>query len=262
MRETEPDESVQFLLQPGADPEPVELANPDAAGPLLLVCEHAGRAIPRCLDNLGLSDDELGLHIAYDIGAEQVANGLASRFGCTLLRQRYSRLVIDCNRPPGTVQSIPETSDTIAIPGNRNLSDAARTARECEVFAPYATQCGALVKRPDLRFVFSIHSFTPRMQGVSRPWDIGFLYRQPASLGDRLVELASASWPDLQVGSNEPYQIEDATDWFIPVCVEPLGIPHSLIEIRNDLLLTPDDCDAWADRLYRLISNFMEQTDA
>ena len=261
MSETRSEHSTQGLLRPGTDPAPVETVNPDAASPVLLVCEHAGRAIPHRLGNLGLSADELALHIAYDIGAEEVANRLAERFGCTLVRQRYSRLVIDCNRPPGTEQSIPAVSDFVAVPGNANLSAAERAAREDEIFAPYARTCEEQTGRSDVRFAFSVHSFTPRMNGISRPWDIGFLFRHPASGGERLVDLCRSMWPELTVGHNQPYSIEDPTDWFIPACAEPRGIPHSLIEIRNDHLLTADGCETWAGRLERLIGVFMEEFD-
>ncbi|MGC1486594.1 MAG: N-formylglutamate amidohydrolase [Albidovulum sp.] len=250
------------LLQKGVDPEPVQVTHPDAAAPLLLICEHAGRAIPEKLGTLGLSATAFDLHIAYDIGAKTVATSLAERFGCTLVAQRYSRLVIDCNRPAGSPQSIPQVSDEVMIPGNTNLSAAERALREKAIFAPFAERCEMETQRANHRFAFAIHSFTPRMGGKSRPWDIGFLYRAPCSRGDRLVALCRDLWPGLTIGENQPYQIEDATDWFIPACAEPRKIPHCLIEVRNDHLLTAEGCALWVERLYQLLSIFMEQTDA
>lgn len=259
MREAE---LSQQLLNGRDDPCPVEIVNPESPAPLLLVCEHAGREVPRALGRLGLSPREMELHIAWDIGAEPLARALAEDFGCTLILQRYSRLVIDCNRPPGNAQSIPESSDGIAVPGNRNLSPAGRAQREAEIFAPFARACAAAVARPEIRFAFSIHSFTPRMAGRARPWDVGFLHRHPASGGRALVELAARSWPDLVIGDNEPYTIEDDTDWFVPVCAEPRGIPHALIEVRNDHLSSAEGCRLWATRLRHLLSTFMEEHDA
>ena len=217
--------------------------------------------IPSQLGTLGLAQHQRGLHIAYDIGAEKVARGLSERLGSGLIMQRYSRLVIDCNRPPGSAQSIPEVSDMISIPGNANLSDIERGQREMSIFEPYAERCRLRIASPDIRFAFSIHSFTPEMSGRPRPWDMSLLYRSPDSHGDRLAALARPMWPSLHIGCNQPYQIEDETDWFIPVCAEPRGIPHCLIEIRNDHLLTDTGCLDWADRLYRLLSAFMEATD-
>ena len=249
------------LLRPGRDPGPVELVAPDALREVLLVCEHAGTAIPESLGALGLGSDARRLHIAYDIGAGDVARDLAGRLGCRLILQRYSRLVIDCNRPPGTAASIPEISDHHPIPGNRGLSPGARALREEEIFAPYARLCMQEVARPPVRFAFSIHSFTPRMDGRARPWDIGFLFRHERSRGAQLARLCRQQWPGLTVGLNHPYTIDDETDWFIPVCAEPRGIAHCLIEIRNDHLLTAAGCRRWASRLHRLLSEFMEMPD-
>ncbi len=240
------------------DPMPVEEVRASLSSPLLLVCEHAGRMIPERLGTLGLTSEQRGLHIAYDIGAEAVADRLSERLGGWLIKQRYSRLVIDCNRPPGSSQSIPEVSDAITIPGNANLAEMAKREREVAIFEPYAERCKARIVDPTIQFAFSIHSFTPEMAGERRPWDMSFLYRSPKSRGDKLSALARAMWPNLHIGHNEPYQIEDETDWFIPVCAESRGIPHCLIEIRNDHLLTDAGSLAWVERLDQLLSAFME----
>jgi len=249
------------LLVAGVDPDPVEIVNPDAASGLLLVCEHAGRAIPGALGDLGLPRAEMERHIAYDIGAEKVARHLAQTFDCTLILQRYSRLVIDCNRPPGTAQSIPEVSDGTKVPANEGLSPAAAEARVAVIFEPYASACRIRMADPDLRFAYSVHSFTPHLDGVDRPWDIGFLHRATASHGAALTDRAARLWPEMDVGDNQPYQIETGTDWFVPACAEPRGIPHALIELRNDHLLTDAGCADWAVRLHRLLSEFMETFD-
>jgi predicted N-formylglutamate amidohydrolase len=246
------------LLDPRRDPAPVEVVPATRRHDLLLVCEHAGRAIPARLDGLGLSERELSLHIAYDIGAEAVARRLAARLGCALVVQAFSRLVIDCNRPPLGRQSIPETSDGVAVPGNRGLSEADKRARADEIFAPFARACEAAVAAPGLRAAFSIHSFTPAMGGVPRPWHIGFLHRHPASRGGELAEAFRAQEPELSVADNAPYRIEDETDWFIPRCAEPRGLPHSLIEIRNDAIREAPGQDLWAARLARLLEAFPE----
>ncbi|MCX7646455.1 MAG: N-formylglutamate amidohydrolase [Rhodobacteraceae bacterium] len=250
------------LLDARHDPAPVEIVNPEARSPLLLVCEHAGRAVPRALGRLGLSPREMALHIAWDIGAGALARLLARRFGCMLILQRYSRLVIDCNRPPGIAQSIPEASDGIAVPANRNLAPADRARREAEIFAPYAEACAAAVARPEVRFAYAIHSFTPVLGGRARPWDLGFLYRHPASGGAALVDLARRAWPGLVIGDNEPYRVEDDTDWFVPACAEPRGIPHALVEVRNDHLLSAAGRRLWAERLGTLLATFMDRHDA
>ncbi len=248
------------LLDPGLDPAPVERVNGDATHPLLLICEHAGRAIPAACGTLGLTADVLDMHIAYDIGAEQVARRLANAFGCTLVLQRYSRLVYDCNRPPGSPAAIPAVSDCIEIPGNRTLGQAEAARRTEEIFAPFAAQSLVAIGQPHIAGAVSIHSFTRQLQGQApRPWDIGFLYRRAQSRGDDLVRCCQQNWPELTVGRNEPYQISDDSDWFIPVCAEPRRVPHALIEIRNDQIDTEAGQALWADRLYHLLTEFMDR---
>lgn len=240
------------------DPAPVDLVRADSSGTVGLVCEHAGQAVPQSLGNLGLSAGEIDLHIGWDIGAEGVARGLSELLNAPLVIQRYSRLVIDCNRPLGAHSSIPEESDRIRILGNLNLSADQRRQREVEIFAPYAKAALSLSEKPGLQALFSIHSYTPNLSGAPRPWDIGFLYRATTSGGERLASLCKALWPELCVGRNEPYRIESDSDWFIPVCAEPTGLAHCLIEIRNDHIASAAGQADWAARLAKLITVFLE----
>jgi predicted N-formylglutamate amidohydrolase len=137
----------EALLNRQVDPEPVEIVNAASTSPMLLICEHAGQAIPQKLGTLGLTDAQRALHIAYDIGSEKLARDLALRFDCTLILQRYSRLVFDCNRPPHYAQSIPTVSDKVEIPGNRNQTSSDRTARITEIFEPFAAACQEQIAR-------------------------------------------------------------------------------------------------------------------
>ena len=57
----------------------------------------------------------------------------------------------------------------------------------------------------------------------------------------------------LIVGDNEPYQVSDTTDYTIPTHGERRGLPHALIEIRQDLIADEAGQRAWADRLTRLL---------
>ncbi|MDU8944181.1 N-formylglutamate amidohydrolase [Ovoidimarina sediminis] len=252
------DRLTKRLLDPGADPAPVEDIAPARPSSLLFVCEHAGRAVPQALGDLGLSPREMDRHIAWDIGAEPVARRLASAVGARLVLQRYSRLVIDCNRPPLGTGSIPGTSDGTTIPGNLGLSDDDKSARVAEIFEPFAGACSAAAADPGIRAAYSIHSFTPTMNGRDRPWHIGFCARQPDSGASELAERFRLANPDLTVAVNEPYQIDDETDWFIPRVAEPRGVLHALIEIRNDLIASPEGQALWGDWLADLFLSMPE----
>lgn len=248
---------TQPLLSPH-DPPPVDVVNRDSGSEVLLVCEHAGRAIPEALGDLGVTRDVLDSHRGWDIGAEQVARGVAERLGATLIIQRYSRLVIDANRPPDSAAAVPEISDGAAIPGNRFLSADERRARVSEIFEPMDRELARSFKAAERRAAFSVHSFTQRMGGRERPWRAGFLSRASLATAEQLKATVARLAPGAPLAVNEPYQIENATDWFIPIHAEARGLPHSLIEIRNDQIDHPPGAAYWAELLAVAIDEFME----
>jgi predicted N-formylglutamate amidohydrolase len=126
---------IDSLLAPD-EPAPVLLERAGSDSPFLLVADHGDRRFPRATGSLGLPPAELERHIAYDIGILPVARGLAEMLDAPLVAQTYSRLLIDCNRPPHVPQSIPEISETTSIPGNRGLSDRDRQLRIEALFRP------------------------------------------------------------------------------------------------------------------------------
>ena len=151
--------AAQSSLLSDLDPNPVELVNETSKAPVLLLCEHAGRVIPKTLGTLGLNEKALMSHISWDIGAEALARNLANRLNAPLILQSYSRLVIDCNRPPGSPESILEVSDGIEIEVNKKLSLRERKAREKAIFAPMDEAINEAFSASQRRAAFSIHSF-------------------------------------------------------------------------------------------------------
>src|ERR1700747_1633078 len=135
------------LLMTADDPAPVLEENASGRSPFLLISDHYGRAIPRVLGDLGLAESELERHIAWDIGIPGVADALSRHLGAHLVAQRYSRLVIDCNRPPQAPTSIPRISESTIIPGNEALSREAAEARRRQVFDPYHRCIGEVIDR-------------------------------------------------------------------------------------------------------------------
>ncbi len=87
----------------------------------LFTRDHAGRAVPNQLGRLGLPETAFDLHIAWDIGAAGVTRRLSEALGAACILQRYSRLVIDCNRDPFKPDAIPAVSDGVTIPANEGL---------------------------------------------------------------------------------------------------------------------------------------------
>jgi predicted N-formylglutamate amidohydrolase len=243
-------------LLSAADPAPVTVYNAAGASPFLLLADHAGNLMPRSLGRLGLSEAEGRRHIAWDIGIAELGPLLADALDATLIRQNYSRLVIDCNRAPGVPTSIVALSEHTEIPGNQGLGPAEAAVRVREIFEPYHGRIVAELDRREAAgrptVLLAMHSFTPVFKGVARPWHVGVLYNRDPAFGRIMGELLRAEG-DLVVGDNEPYAISDETDYTIPVHGEKRGLPHVEFEIRQDLIAEQDGQLAWAERLARLL---------
>lgn len=234
------------------DVPPVSVFNAEGSSAFLIVADHAGNVFPRALGKLGINAPDQERHIAWDIGIAGVCRTLADLLHATLIRQNYSRLVIDCNRPPGAPDSIPPMSDGTPVPGNAGISPAERAARKADIFDPYH---GAIAAELDRRqaasrptVLIAMHSFTPVFRGVARPWHVGMLYHRDARLA-RALRATLRRDPDLVVGDNEPYAVSDQTDWTIPHHGERRGILHVGIEIRQDLITQPEGQAEWAERM-------------
>jgi len=243
------------LLLESQDVPPVHEQNVAGRSPFLLICDHYGRLIPRVLGDLGLPESELARHIAWDIGIAGVAERLSKQLDAHLVAQRYSRLVIDCNRPPDVASSIPRISDATPITGNEAIAEPAAAMRREAIFDPYHRRIGEVIDRrlregmPTL--LMSLHSFTPVYAGIARPWHIGTLYHRDTHLAPLLLKLLRAE-ADIVAGDNEPYAVTDDTDYSIPVHGEKRGLMNTGIEIRQDLISDPAGETAWAERLARI----------
>ena len=243
------------LLSPD-EPHPLETRNEEGRADIVLICEHAGRRIPRSLGTMGLSEEDRARHIAWDIGARAVALALSDRLDAPLFMQRYSRLVCDCNRRPDVPSFTPVLSEATAIPANVDLSDEARRARAEAIFHPFHDAVSAFLdaraRAGRTTVLATIHSFTPVFLGRSRPWEIGVLYNR-----DRVLSPAVADWlkenTSYCVGVNEPYSVGDDTDYAIPVHGEKRGLPCVEFEIRNDLIADEAQAGPWAEVLARAL---------
>lgn len=251
-----PDEGLAF-----------ERINPDAGGRVLILCDHASHRVPRALDGLGLSEIELRRHIGWDIGAADVTRRLASALDAPALLCTWSRLVIDCNRALDHPGLILEDSDGTPVPGNTNLSDAARAARVNAIHAPYHAAIEDELAR--LRgldgadadpVILSIHSFTPIMDEIERPWEIGILWNRDPRLPDPLIARLREE-PDLTVGDNEPYSARLGYGYTLERHGDGGGLANALIELRQDLIDTHHGAEAWTERLLTAFADVLTRDD-
>jgi predicted N-formylglutamate amidohydrolase len=238
------------------EPPPITVDNPAGTSPFVIVADHAGRYLPPRLMQLGLSDTECASHIAWDIGIGPVCTLLGTALDAVVIRQNYSRLIIDCNRMPDSAESILGLSELTHVSGNIGLGEAHKASRVAEIFQPYHRRIAAeLDRRRDAgrpAVLVAMHSFTPIYKGVTRPWQVGVLYNHDRRLAATLMELLRAE-PGLVVGDNEPYTVSDATDYTIPVHGEQRQLPHVAVEIRQDLIGEEAGQRSWADLLVRLL---------
>lgn len=265
MKMTLPDQTDTLRLLETDEVPPVLEENAASCSPFFFTCDHYGHLIPRALGDLGLAADQLERHIAWDIGIADVATLLAKEMGVHLIAQRYSRLVIDCNRPFDSPGSVPLLSEATEVPGNGGLTREQLAARQRAIFAPYH---GRIEEALDQRkaqglptILVSLHSFTPVYAGIARPWHVGTLYNRDGRLPHLLRDLLRKEG-DLVVGDNEPYAVSDATDYTIPVHGERRNLMNTGIEIRQDLIADQSGQHQWAERLARLLREIEETLHA
>lgn len=241
----------QSLLRP-SDPPPVQLSNPDAGSPFVLLGDHAGKAIPSALGTLGLDQREQCRHIAWDIGTFGLGTLLADALDAVFISQAYSRLVVDCNRDPAAADAIVDRSDRTVIPANRRLAPKDRAARFAAIHEPYHRAIEAQLAQRDQAgqpsVLISLHSFTPRLGGRDRPWHAGVLHeRGNTAFATRVLSILG-NRRELNIGDNEPYAMNEV-DYTIPRHAYPAERSYLEIEIRQDGLGTSVQQRRWADIL-------------
>jgi len=237
------------------DIDPVAVDNPGGCSDFLLLGDHAGRLIPAQLGELELRPDELERHIAWDIGVAGLGAQLAQRLDAMFIRQTYSRLVIDCNRGPGSSGAMASVSDGTYIAGNAALGAGGRAAREGEIFAPYHAAIGAELDRRAGRptVLVSLHSFTPSLAGIVRPWRFGVLHRNDSAFSAAVLRSLTEAFGN-DVGDNQPYAM-DGTDFTIPYHADLRGLDYLEMEVRQDLIAVAEGQQRIADLLAPVLTS-------
>ena len=234
------------------DPNPVEIIPATTPSPVLLVCDHAGDRIPLKLLEHSLSPEDMARHIAIDINAELVARAIAAEMNSTLVIQRYSRLVVDVNRPESSSELMPKFSDGTLIPFNQNISTSERRARLDQIYIPYHSRISELLneRRNSPSALVAIHSFTPRLSnGDIRYWHIDLMSRTSMDFVHSLQNKIESALPNLNVGISQVFQMHDKRDYTLPHHGESRDILNASIEIRNDMLASEEDIDGWGKLL-------------
>ncbi|MCH8302923.1 MAG: N-formylglutamate amidohydrolase, partial [Proteobacteria bacterium] len=212
--------------------------NGKSTSPIILICDHASRRFPAALKTMGLDPVARRCHLALDIGAGALTERLAKMLSATAVLCQYSRLVVDCNRQLMDPSAFLEFGDGIVVPGNRNLHPEEKKARADEIYWPYHHAIESQLERLGAQgrppIFVSVHSFTPVLNGESRPWEMGVLWDTDRVTAEIFVhDLSQAGF---HVGDNEPYSGKSPQDFTIDHHAEAIGLPHVGIEIRQDLI--------------------------
>jgi predicted N-formylglutamate amidohydrolase len=220
-----------------------EVIRPEGRSGVIFLCDHASNHIPPEYDGLGLDPAVLDRHVAWDIGAAEVTRRLAGAFNAPAVLTTVSRLVLDVNRFLDDPASMPGRSDGIEVPGNRRADATEHQARAARIFHPYHAavdrRITALVAAGLHPAVVSVHSCTDRMDGRHRPWHIGVLH----ALNDRLATPLLGRLRGVRglvVGDNQPYSLKTMRGYTTDIHAERRGLPYVALEIRQDLIATPD----------------------
>ena len=230
--------TIAAPLLGAGDPPPADVIAADALKPMVLVCEHAGIELPEQL-NGAYPEALLASHYGCDIGARDLTRAMADALGVTAVLARYSRLVIDCNRRLDDPSLLLPTAEGRPVAANTGLDEAARQARIDAIYAPFHARVEqTLARHMDAGIVptyVAIHSFTPQLGGLQRPWDIGLMWdcdeRAAAWVARRLRETTT-----LAVGMNEPYSGKAPQDFSVDYHAERNALPNVAIEVRQDHL--------------------------
>lgn len=237
---------------------------PGASEQVLLLCDHAAQSVPRALHGLGLAPSDLNRHIAWDAHAAELTRLLAETLVAPAFLHGCSRLVVDANRFFDDPSCFVEVSDGTAIPGNRGLGRASREQRWQQLHQPYHLAIRQWLDQREhagrIPAIVSVHSFTPALVGQTpRPWPVGVLRNRDGRLARPFM--AALRNDGVLVGDNEPYSGRDGFGYSMAVHAEARGLPHLLIEVRQDLLAEAAGRRFWADRLARVLQPLLARPD-
>ena len=238
-------------------PPPIAVLNEAGGSDIVLICEHASNHIPAEYDRLGVAPSDLQRHIAWDVGAAAVTEGLARVLDAPAFLGTYSRLLVDLNRPFGVPSSMPVRSEATDIPGNVGMADGELARRRTVIFEPFHARIRAFL---DARAaagtptrIVTIHSFTPIFLGVARPWHAGVLFENSQQFAQQVIDRLAAD-PSLLIGTNVPYMVDRGEDYAVPVHGTDRGLDAILLEIRHDLIADEPGVAEWVARLHDVLT--------
>lgn len=232
---------------------PVRIFNEHGRSRIVLVCEHASNHIPEMYKDLGLGEAGKTSHVAWDIGARGLSEKLSADLDAVLVTGAISRLVYDCNRPPSAPDAMPAKSELISVPGNQGITNEERNHRIETVYEPFRKALAETLRsRPETPVLITVHSFTPVYHGKFREVEIGVIHHKDDRLAKTIVRCGAAT-SQMKFALNEPYSQADGVAHTLETHGTANGLINAMIEVRNDLIATPEQQKMIAEMLGRII---------
>lgn len=241
----------------------VLVTNARGASPFVILCDHASNRIPERYGDLGLSASERLSHIAWDPGALAVSRVLSDLLDAPLVESTVSRLIIDCNRALDAPDLIWTLSERTRIAANENITAEERDYRIAQFHRPFHGAIDVLLEARRHAGVETIvvcmHSFTPVFLGKKRPWPIGVIHGRDERFTRAFRDAMAAERPELNIGWNEPYAALNGVTLTLEKHGDGRGLEATMIEIRNDEILSPEGVGQWAGLIARSLQHAREE---
>lgn len=227
---------------------------------ILLVCDHASNLIPSKYKNLGLPEKLLSEHISYDIGVAGLTKKMANSMNAQAILSNFSRLLIDPNRSVDDPTSIMYFADKFIIPGNRGIKDQDIRIRAKEFYDPYHEKIEetiiSLLNNSFVPLLISLHSFTRKFRDRIRKWEISILWDSDDRISAPLIDSLKRD-NKYVIGNNQPYKGYLRGDTLYTHATSR-GLPHVLIEVRNDLIADDNGQEIIANYLTKKLSQVID----
>jgi predicted N-formylglutamate amidohydrolase len=221
---------------------------------VLLTCEHASNRLP---EGWHWPDEDRWLvntHWAIDLGIAQITRALADELGATAVLSRFSRLIVDPNRPVGSDSQFRLVADGRDVALNLNLDPAERAHRIERLYDPFHGAIERQLRQHEGSLVLSLHSFTPVYENSPARWmELGILFDREDALARRLAPCIKRQ--GLMVALNEPYTGKGGMMYSAQSHADRTGRRALEIEIRQDRATNP----AYRQRLVTALADMTRQ---
>jgi len=215
-----------------------EAIDGDPGAPVFLSCEHASQRLPEGYAWPRSDERLVGTHWAFDLGAADLVRELARELAAPAVLSRFSRLLIDPNRPEDSETLFRPDAEGLPVELNIDLTEAERQRRIDRFHRPYHDAIDDRLGAHGAEVLFSIHSFTPNYEGTIRPMEIGVLFDTQEELAERAGEALRQA--GFVTALNEPYSGKDGLAYAPERHAAVHGRKALELEVRQDLSVRPE----------------------